>query len=176
MPIVRINGERAEAKMGETLLGAARQSGSHIWFLCDGRGICLTCECRVLAGGEHLNPATELETSALGAARRESGYRLACQTRLTGNGEVSVISSAEKLRRQLIGIFVPSEGVGRMKSAGDLLTSSFDVATGLIGNVPHAARHGVPQLSKSPPTVERAAAYARDTFRLFRRMLPGLGL
>jgi len=175
MPIAWINGERVELKLGESLLGAAREAGSHVWFLCDGRGLCLTCECRVLAGGEHLSPPTEVESSAVGAGRRQSGYRLACQAKLTGNGDVSVLSSAEQIRRQLVGVLIPQEGEGRIQSAGALMRTSLEIAAGLLGTVPHVARHGLRQLSESPPSVDRAAGYARDTLRLFRRLVPGSG-
>jgi ferredoxin len=173
MPAMWINGERVDAKLGDTVLGAARQAGSHVWFLCDGRGLCLTCECQVLAGREHLNPPTDVEASAVSAPRRQAGFRLACQAKLTGNGDVSVLSRVEQIRRQFTGILSPHEGGGRIQSAGDLLRSSLGIAVGLVGVIPHVARHGVRQLTKSPPTVERAVGYTRDTLRLFRRFLPG---
>ena len=50
MANVMINGEPAAADVGEDLLTVARRQGAVIGFLCDGRGMCTTCQCQVLAG------------------------------------------------------------------------------------------------------------------------------
>jgi ferredoxin len=173
MPVLWINEERVEAKLGDSLLDTARQAGSHVWFVCDGRGLCLTCECQVLIGAGHLNPPGELEESAISASRRQAGYRLACQARLTGNGDVSIMSRAESLRRQAVGVLAPAEGATRLQSAGGLFRCSAEIAADMIGGLPHLARYGLRQVTEAPPTIGRIAGYARDSFRVMRRVFQG---
>ena len=65
---LEFNDEHIEVKQGDTLLQAARRHGSYVWFFCDGRGICQTCECRVVSGAENLSELSELERTGLGEA------------------------------------------------------------------------------------------------------------
>ena len=163
---MEFNDERIETQEGETLVQSARRHGSFVWFLCDGRGICRTCECRVISGAENLSELSQLERDGLGENRRRKGYRLGRQVRLMGSGTVSVVSRAEELRRRARegrdGLTRPSlwqriEDLGK-----DSLSATADVLTGVAS----VSLQAIPQLVKHPPTPARIADYARDTMRL----------
>jgi ferredoxin len=170
MAKLEFNNERIEARQGETLLQAARRHGSLVWFLCDGRGICQTCECHVIAGAGNLSELSELEHAGLGEKRWRSGYRLGCQARLMGSGFVSVVSRAEELRRRARDVLFDSkeQSLGERLEGltTDLLNATVDLATGATLVFPHA----IPQLLNYPPTPARMADYARDTVRLAGRL------
>jgi len=170
MAKLEFNDERIDAKQGETLLQAARRHGSLVGFLCDGRGICQTCECNVIAGAENLSELSELERAGLAEKRWRSGYRLGCQARLMGSGLVSVVSRAEELRRSARNVlFGSKEQSLRARIEGlseDFLNAAVDLFTGLTIIFPQA----IPQLLKCPPTPARMVDYARDTVRLAGRL------
>jgi ferredoxin len=107
MPKVIINDEVYEAAEGDLLLDVARRNGAHIGFMCNGNGICTTCECRVQAGTENLSDLTPAEKAWIGPSRREQGYRLGCQAGV-GTGEVKIITRVEELRRSFVGTFQPA--------------------------------------------------------------------
>src|ERR1019366_649015 len=171
MAKLEFNDDRIDAKQGETLVQAARRHGSLVWFLCDGRGICQTCECHVIAGAENLSQLSELERAGMGEKRWRSGYRLGCQAHLMGSGLVSVVSRAEELRRRarnvLFGSKEQSLGARLESLSGDLLNAAVDLLTGVTIVFPHA----IPQLLKYPPTPARMVDYARDTVRLAGRLV-----
>jgi ferredoxin len=171
MAKLEFNDERIDAKQGETLVQAARRHGSLVWFLCDGRGICQTCECHVIAGAVNLSELSELERAGVGEKRWRSGYRLGCQARLIGSGRVSVVSRAEELRRRarnvLFGSKEQSLGARLEGLSGDLLNAAIDLLTGVTIVFPHA----IPQLLKYPPTPARMVDYARDTVRLAGKLV-----
>lgn len=100
MPSVIINDVEMEARVGERLLNVARRNAAHIGFVCDGNGVCQTCQLRVLAGAEHLSPPNRAERDWMPARRLDEGHRLACQTALRGPGPVVALTKAEELRRQ----------------------------------------------------------------------------
>lgn len=170
MAELRFNDEQVEAKQGETLLQAARRHGSHVWFLCDGRGICQTCECRVISGAGNLSELSELERTGLGDERRRRGYRLGCQARLVGSGLVSVVSRAEELRRRARDVLLGSRGQNlwaRLQGlSGDSLSATVDLLTGVTIALPHA----IPQFLRYPPTPARLLDYARDSMRVTDRL------
>ncbi|NJM07687.1 (2Fe-2S)-binding protein [Candidatus Gracilibacteria bacterium] len=114
MPTVIINDVAYEAKPGERLLAVARRNAAHIGFVCDGQGICQTCQCRVIAGGESLNPISEAERVWMPESRLRAGHRLACQAAIRGRGPIKIITNAEELRRQLLDVLnPPANGVAR---------------------------------------------------------------
>ena len=174
MTSLEFNDETIDAREGETLVQAARRHGAHVWFICDGRGICQTCECRVLSGAENLSEPGELERAGLTEERRRKGYRLGCQTRLVGSGPVSVVSRAEELRRRMRDVLVSSAERSlwdRIRYLGaDTLSATVDLATGVAIMSPRV----IPQLVKHPPTPARVVDYARDTLRLAGRMWSSL--
>ena len=166
MAELEFNGESIEARPGETLVQAARRHGSHVWFVCDGRGICQTCECRVVSGAANLSEPSDLERAGVSDGRRQRGYRLGCQARLEGPGPVAVVSRAEELRRRAWEAL--SGGIGqtvweRLRNlGGDTLTATADLTAGVALMAPYT----IPQLLKQPPTPARIAGYARDTLRV----------
>ena len=89
---VIINDVEVVAVPGDGLLEVARRNRAHIGFVCNGNGLCTTCECKVLDGIENLSAPNRAEREWLPAWRLEQGYRLACQTTLKGTGPVRVLS------------------------------------------------------------------------------------
>ena len=173
MAKLEFNDERIEARVGETLVQAARRHGSYVWFLCDGRGICQTCECRVISGSENLSQVSKIERAGLGEKRRRAGYRLGCQARLLGSGPVSVVSRVEELRLRTRDLLLRSKGQSlweRIENlSGDSLIAAVDLLTGVTSVFPQV----IPQLVKDPPTLTRAANYVRDATRIAGNLWSG---
>lgn len=96
---VTINDVVLEAEAGDGLLNVARKNKAHIGFVCNGNGLCTTCELRILSGAKNLTAPNKIEHDWLPQSRLARGYRLACQTALVGTGPVQVITRAEELRR-----------------------------------------------------------------------------
>ncbi len=168
---LEFNDERIETQEGETLVQAARRHGSYVWFLCDGRGICQTCECRVISGDENLSELSQLERDGLAEKRRRKGYRLGCQARLVGSGSVSVVSRAEELRRRAREVLLGSKGRSLWERLQDLSGDSLSATVDLLTGVTSVSPQAIPQLVKSPPTPARMADYVRDTMRLAGRLV-----
>ena len=70
MSKVTINDETSDAAAGDNILKLARRMGAHVWFVCDGRGLCRSCECRVISGADQLSPPTKMELGSLTDSRR----------------------------------------------------------------------------------------------------------
>lgn len=51
---------------------------------------CGKCQCQVLSGAEHLQRPTVNEPARLSQTLVDMGFRLACQTKLLGPGEVVI--------------------------------------------------------------------------------------
>lgn len=96
---VTINDVVVEAEAGDGLLDVARRHKAHIGFVCNGNGLCTTCELRVISGRKNVSLPNKIEYDWLPKSRVARGYRLACQTTLTGTGPVTVMTRAEELRR-----------------------------------------------------------------------------
>jgi chlorosome envelope protein I len=111
-----INGKECVADVGETLMEVARRNGAHIGFVCDGKGYCSTCECKVIEGSENLNEPTKAEQEWVNPKRLQNGYRLACQARLEGTGKVFAYTRPEILKRQFLASFNPNEGETHLKN------------------------------------------------------------
>lgn len=124
MPTVVVNGVAMEARIGERLLDVARRNGAHIGFVCDGSGICQTCQCRVLEGAQLLNPPTEAEKIWMPERRLRDGNRLACQAALRGNGQVAVLTSAEELRSLIFAVINPPPGTSSGSHLAALITTA----------------------------------------------------
>ncbi len=121
MPKLIINDEEYECRLNERLLSVARRQGSHIGFVCMGRGYCHTCACQVLSGAEHLSPPTEKELMWRKTSQLRSTYRLACQAFMQGEGPVEILTRAEELRRQATNVFAPPEGTTTLENFSHLL-------------------------------------------------------
>ena len=160
MSRLTINGHITEARPGENVLSLARRDGLHIWFLCDGRGLCRTCECRILAGGENLSSPSAIERDSLSEGRRAEGYRLACQATVEGPGEIDMISTAERLRRQ-----------GASLDLQELLSELTRFSIDFSSSFPESAVQVLPQMISMPPTLPRVQRYLRDGLRMIVRLL-----
>ena len=70
---------------GESLIRAALQAGVHINASCGGEGVCAKCRVRVEQGQIDGGQSERLSTED-----QEAGYRLACQTRVSGDVTIRV--------------------------------------------------------------------------------------
>lgn len=104
--IIYINDKACKAEKGDQLLDVAKRNNCHIGYICGGSGICQSCFVYVEEGMEHLSAATSVEKAFISDKLAESGGRLACQTRITGEGQIRVLSRAEHLRRVVVGLNV----------------------------------------------------------------------
>lgn len=160
MSQVTINDEVVDATPGESLLDLARRHGLHVWFVCDGRGLCRTCECRIRSGGDQLSPPSPSECESLSESRRMEGFRLACQARVESPGSVDVISTAELLRRHGAALDLPN-------LLSELTRFSADFSRQLPGSVMKI----IPRLIAQPPSPGGLQRYARDGLRIMSRWL-----
>ena len=79
--------KKIEGKPGETLLKIALDHAIPMEHACGGNGFCTTCMCTVESGKEHLTARNEREEN-MGITK--DPYRLGCQTKIQGGGEVTV--------------------------------------------------------------------------------------
>ncbi|WP_179403891.1 2Fe-2S iron-sulfur cluster-binding protein [Burkholderia guangdongensis] len=77
-----------EAPENTNLLRASLRWQGGIPFKCGG-GLCGTCKCRIETGMEHADTVKQKEHQHLSAEELASGYRLACQTFVSGDVGVS---------------------------------------------------------------------------------------
>ncbi|MFO7562747.1 MAG: 2Fe-2S iron-sulfur cluster-binding protein, partial [Enhygromyxa sp.] len=75
-----------EISEGTSLLAAAARASAPLGNACRGQGVCRACAVLVVSGAEQLDPPGELER-AMGL---EPGWRMACQTRVRGVGQLSL--------------------------------------------------------------------------------------
>jgi ferredoxin len=174
MATIEFNGIECEAKAGENLLAIARRKAVHIWFVCDGRGLCRTCECHVLEGNGCLGEPTEKERALISEKRRSDGYRLACQVKLLDTTAVRVVSRAEELRRIAARILIPEEGSKPAEEALRLTRSMIELAAGMVTGLPYVASHIVPQIAATPPTLSGLRSYIADTVAVLEHTLEDL--
>jgi len=80
---VQPDGITFEARVGETLMGAAQARGLYWPTTCGGQGVCTTCLSEVVSGAEALNEMGRSERKTLvnerGEAILKRPMRLACQ-------------------------------------------------------------------------------------------------
>lgn len=83
-----------EAARDETVMGAAQVRGYYWPTTCGGEGRCTTCACEVLEGAALLSDMGRAERRSLVDERGEgvlrTAVRLACQSRITGDGTIVV--------------------------------------------------------------------------------------
>ena len=82
-------GTSAETKPNETVLDAARRADAPIGNSCGSVGVCGRCRVRVLAGAENLSAPTTIELRVAGQRGFKSDERLACQSAVLGDVEVT---------------------------------------------------------------------------------------
>ncbi|MHA1600823.1 MAG: adenylate/guanylate cyclase domain-containing protein [Alphaproteobacteria bacterium] len=92
--IIYPDGRRVEVTPGTTILEASRGAGIPHASVCGGRGRCSTCRVRIGAGSGNLPPPSEAEAAVLHRISAAPTVRLACQTRPTGDVEVTPLLPA----------------------------------------------------------------------------------
>ena len=86
---------------GTYLIDAARRMGASLGAGCTaGKGECPECVVSVKAGAELLSTPSVLEEKQLGAEHVEQSLRLACQTKIQGQGEVIVMVATRPQTRK----------------------------------------------------------------------------
>lgn len=105
--IIYINDKPCEAAAGDLLLKTAQRHNAHIGCICGGNGICQSCFVYVKEGAELLSAPSDEEKAFISDKLFQEGGRLACQTVITGEGTVRVLTRAENLRRIVLGLNVP---------------------------------------------------------------------
>lgn len=168
MPTLIVNGTTVEAHIGERLLDTARREALHIGFVCDGNGLCQTCECRILRGKEHLSPLNDIEKVWLTEGQIAEDRRLACQASVRGPGPVEFETRAEEMRQQALVLFSPrtpeNEQVGNF------------FQTMVLINVEHIRRwpanmfYALTTVFSIPFNVDGAQKLIDDTMRITERM------
>ncbi len=83
----RPSGREAYVLPGTRLIEAAAEAGLMIETPCGGQGICGRCRVRVATGATEPNTA---ERETFSSAELEQGWRLACQTTVSGPAEVEI--------------------------------------------------------------------------------------
>ena len=106
MPTITVtfepNGRRIVAHTNQTLLEIAQQVGLDLRSDCGGHGSCGKCRVHIIPD-ENLPPPTESEVSLISQDQREAGFRLACQTRVTGQDNITVtVPTANRGQRRRI--------------------------------------------------------------------------
>lgn len=90
------SGKTIEVDKDANLLRTSIRYEGSVPYKCGG-GLCGTCKVRITQGQEHLSRVMKKEIDRLGADKIEQGYRLACQTFITG--DVTIAWGEEDLDR-----------------------------------------------------------------------------
>jgi len=95
-------GRKARVRRGVTLLDAVTRARVQIRTRCGGRAACLMCKVHVEAPQAGLSQPSLHEVRKLGSLLQD-GVRLACQTKVLGDAEVTVPEDPLKsaIRKQL---------------------------------------------------------------------------
>ncbi|MCF8217217.1 MAG: (2Fe-2S)-binding protein [Chlorobium sp.] len=105
--IIYINDKPCKAETGDLLLHAAQLHNAHIGCICGGNGICQSCFVYIREGAELLSPPSDEEKAFISDKLFQEGGRLACQTVITGEGTIRLLTRAENLRRIVLGLNIP---------------------------------------------------------------------
>jgi ferredoxin len=98
---IEIDGKQVQAAANATLLSVFKENDILVNQICGGQGMCASCHFFVIGGLEALTPPTPQEKMTLQFTKIDrQGARLACQTRVIGDGIVIELPS---------GTFVESE-------------------------------------------------------------------
>jgi ferredoxin, 2Fe-2S len=82
---------------GTYLIDAARRLGAPLGTGCTrGKADCATCLLHVSIGADLLSSPSAIEHTVIGAEQLDQGFRLACQAKIEGSGEVIVRAVARK--------------------------------------------------------------------------------
>ncbi|WP_310484962.1 2Fe-2S iron-sulfur cluster-binding protein [Chamaesiphon sp. VAR_48_metabat_403] len=103
-----IDNKQVDAELNSTLLSVFKEHDILVNQICGGQGMCASCHFFVVGGGEALTPPTKQEQLTLQFTTIERpGARLACQTRIIGDGVVlelplgTFIESEQDLEREI---------------------------------------------------------------------------
>jgi len=94
-------GKKAACRPREDLLTIAIRSGVGIRSECGGKGTCGKCLI-ITSTPDRLGGVTEAERKLIPAARLRSGWRLACQSRATGDTTVSIPEESRVGERRVL--------------------------------------------------------------------------
>jgi uncharacterized 2Fe-2S/4Fe-4S cluster protein (DUF4445 family) len=83
-------GNRAEVRVGTSLLDVAGRAGVSVESICGGTGRCGKCRVVVRTGADRLRPPTGNERETLSEEELREGTRLACEAVLDRTGDVLV--------------------------------------------------------------------------------------
>jgi ferredoxin len=86
MPLMtfQTSGKTIEVDKDANLLRTSIRYEGSVPFKCGG-GLCGTCKVRIVEGSENLSKIMKKEIDRLGEEKISQGYRLACQTFITGD-------------------------------------------------------------------------------------------
>jgi ferredoxin len=84
---IDIDGQKVQAEQNSTLLSVFKDHDILVNQICGGQGMCASCHFFVVGGLEALTEPTKQEQMTLQFTKIDRpGARLACQTRVIGNG------------------------------------------------------------------------------------------
>ena len=87
-------GKKTNIPTNDNLLSVLLKNELRVLSECQGRGICATCHIFIKEGNEHLSPPSRRELRTLQViSSRTSSSRLACQSRVLGNGVIVELPS-----------------------------------------------------------------------------------
>ncbi|MCG8342324.1 MAG: (2Fe-2S)-binding protein [Chlorobiales bacterium] len=133
-----INDMPCEAQPGDILLDVAKQSKSHIGYICGGSGVCQSCFVYVEEGMDCLSERSDVEKAFISDKLTEAGGRLACQAKIVKDGTIRVLSRAEMFRRIVLGLNVP----GFVTYAQTIGYNVINQLPSGIGNIVNRVREG----------------------------------
>ncbi len=87
------------AVVGSYLIDAAKRLGIDITDECGRLGLCDSCGVTVKSGAEFLTAPTKAEIEQLTEKRLKKGERLSCQAKISGEGEIIILTHEKKDKR-----------------------------------------------------------------------------
>lgn len=161
--IIYINDKPCEAEAGELLLHAAQRNKAHIGCICGGNGICQSCFVYVKEGSKLLSPPSEEEKAFISEKLFSEGGRLACQTVITGEGSLRVLTRAEHFRRIVLGLNVPGFITYAQTIGYNVVTRLPDGAVNLVSRVREGKLNPVDSIGKIAGGFQYGAGLAVHT-------------
>jgi ferredoxin len=92
----KTSGKSIEVDKDTNLLRTSIRYEGSVPYKCGG-GICGTCKVQIVEGQDNLSKVMKKEVNKLGQDKLDQGYRLACQTFVTG--DVTIAWGEEDLER-----------------------------------------------------------------------------
>jgi uncharacterized 2Fe-2S/4Fe-4S cluster protein (DUF4445 family) len=140
-------------KEGSTILDIAREAGVYINSQCNGKGSCGKCKVQIMEG--EAGPFTHEESDLIRDLEKESGYRLACKARITGDIKVLVPGEDVLTSKASKKLFTKSAtsinpAVKGYRISRDINTT--DYAQDIIENL--RTQHGLPDITIEPEVMQ----------------------